>query len=139
MPTSAYTKYTSGAEALAESINAGTAAWKVALVNTVNLADTSFTPGTTDLATGGGYTQGGEAAATSSSTNVAGVYKLVLADPATWTGSAGGFGPFRYAILYDSTTNIPVGHWDYGSSISVGTGETFTVELSAADGVFTIT
>lgn len=134
-----YNKYTAGIEALVEGINAGSDTWKVALANTVNAADTSFTAGTTDLATGNGYTQGGNTATVSTSAHSAGTYKLVLADPTTWTASGGSIGPFRYAILYNSTNNIPIGYWDYGSSITLAAGETFTVDLSAANGVFQIT
>lgn len=133
-----YTKYTAGVEALLEGINAGSDTWKIALSNSVNAADTTFTPGTTDLATGGGYTQGGNTAAVSSATHSAGTYKLVLSSPTAWTGSGGGFGPFRYVILWDSTTSHPIGYWDYGSSISLAAGDTFTVTLSGANGVFTV-
>lgn len=134
----AYVKYTAGVEALVEAINAGTDTWRVALANTVNVADATFTPGTTDLATGGGYTQGGNTAAVSSSLHTAGTYKLTLASPAAWTGSGGGFGPFRYAILWDDTTDQPIAYWDYGSSITILASETFTVTLDGAGGVFTI-
>jgi len=137
MPTASYAKYTSGAEFLVEGINAGSDAWKVALSNTVNVADTTFTPGTTDLATGNGYTAGGNAATTSSSTQSAGTYKLVLNSPATWTAT-GSVGPFRYAILWDSTTSQPVAYWDYGSSITLTSGDTFTVTLDGTNGVFTV-
>jgi hypothetical protein len=137
MPTASYAKYTSGVEFLVEGINAGSDAWKVALSNTVNVADTTFTAGTTDLATGNGYTAGGNAATTSSSTQSAGTYKLVLNSPATWTAT-GSVGPFRYAILWDSTTSQPVGYWDYGSSITLTSGDTFTVTLDGTNGVFTV-
>lgn len=137
MPTASYAKYTSGVEFLVEGINAGSDAWKVALSNTVNVADTTFTPGTTDLATGNGYTAGGNAATTSSSTQTAGTYKLVLNSPTTWTAS-GSVGPFRYAILWDSTTSQPVAYWDYGSSITLTSGDTFTVTLDGTNGVFTV-
>jgi len=137
MPTASYAKYTSGVEFLVEGINAGSDAWKVALSNTVNVADTTFTPGTTDLATGNGYTAGGNAATTSSSTQTAGTYKLVLNSPATWTAT-GSVGPFRYAILWDSTTSQPVAYWDYGSSITLTSGDTFTVTLDGTNGVFTV-
>ena len=135
-----FTKYTSGAEALAEGINAGADVWKVALALTVNVADTTFTPGTTDLATNGGYTAGGNTCTTTSSSNTAGVYKLVLASPPTWTASAGGF-TFRYVVLWDSTTSKPVGYWDYGSVIVMnGTnGDTFANTLEATNGVFSVT
>lgn len=135
-----FTKYTSGSEALAESINAATDVWKIALALTINVADTTFTPGTTDLVTGGGYTQGGNTCTTISSSNTAGVYKLVLASPTLWTASSTGF-TFRYAVLWDSTTSNPVGYWDYGTNVVMsGTnGDTFTITLDATNGVFSVT
>jgi hypothetical protein len=56
-----------------------------------------------------------------------------------WTASGGSFGPFRYVVLYDDThaSDILIGWWDYGSSITVNTGETFTVDF-AAGGIATI-
>lgn len=132
----AFVKYTSAIEPLLEAIQAQTDTWKVALAATVNAADTSFVAGTTDLATGSGYTAGGNAATLVSSAASAGVYKLVLNSPATWTASGAGF-TFRYAILWDATTNVPVGYWDYGSSVVMnGTnGDTFTVTLDGTNGV----
>jgi hypothetical protein len=121
-----------------EGNNAGTAAWKVALAATINAADTSFVAGTTDLATANGYTAGGNATATTTSAASGGTYKLVLVSPAVWTATGAGF-TFRYAILYDSTTNIPIGYWDYGSSQAVAAGETVTVTLDGTNGVFQAT
>jgi hypothetical protein len=123
---------------LLENINSGSDAWKVALAATVNVADTTFTPGTTDLATAGGYTAGGNAATVSSAAQSAGTYKLVLNSPSTWTATGSGF-TFRYAILWDSTTSTPVAYWDYGSSQAVASGETVTVTLDATNGVFQAT
>lgn len=138
MPTASYVKYTAAIEPLFEGINAGTDAWKVALAATVNVADTTFTAGTTDLATGGGYTAGGNAASTTTATQTSGTYKLVLASPSVWTATGAGF-TFRYAILWDSTTSTPVAYWDYGSSQAVAAGETVTVTLDATNGVFQAT
>jgi hypothetical protein len=138
MPTVSYNKYTAAVEPMLEGMNAGSDTWAIALSNTINAADTTFTPGTTDLATGGGYTAGGNTVSITSATQTAGVFKLVLASPAVWTATGGGF-TFRYAILCDVTTNTPVGYWDYGGSNVVAAGETVTVTLSAADGVFTVT
>jgi hypothetical protein len=121
-----------------EGMNAGSDSWKVALAATVNAADTTFTAGTTDLATGGGYTAGGNAATTTTATQTAGTYKLVLASPTAWTATGAGF-TFRYAILWDSTTSTPVAYWDYGSSQVVAAGETVTVTLDATNGVFQAT
>jgi len=138
MPTASYVKYTAAIEPLLENINSGSDAWKVALAATVNVADTTFTPGTTDLATAGGYTAGGNAATVSSAAQSAGTYKLVLNSPSTWTATGSGF-TFRYAILWDSTTSTPVAYWDYGSSQAVASGETVTVTLDATNGVFQAT
>ena len=53
-----------------------------------------------------------------------------------WTASGGGFGPFRYVVLYNDSATSPtdalVGWWDYGSSITVNDGETFTVDFGAS-------
>lgn len=136
MPTASYVKYTAAIEPLVEGDNAGSATWKVALASAVNVADTSFVAGTTDLATSGGYTAGGNTASVSSAAQSGGTYKLVLSSPTAWTASGGGF-TFRYAILYNSTTNIPYGYWDYGSSQAVAAGETVTVTLDGTNGVFT--
>lgn len=130
-----YNKYTPAIEPLFEIINAGTAQWAIALSNTVNAADATFVAGTTDLATGGGYTAGGNNVATTSSSQTAGVFRLILVDPAVWTATGGGF-TFRYALLIEKTNNIPVGYWDYGSSQVVAAGETVTVDLDGTNGVF---
>lgn len=137
MATSVYTKYTAGVESLLENGNAGTNVWKVALSNTINLANTTFVSGTTDLATAGGYTAGGKICTTTSSSQSAGTYKLVLGNPATWTASGAGF-TFRYAILYDFTTGVPIGSWDYGSSQIVTAGDTVQIVLDASAGVFQV-
>jgi hypothetical protein len=137
MPSATYVKYTAAIEPLFEGMNSGTDAWKVALAATVNAADTTFTPGTTDLPSAGvGYTAGGNAASTTSAAQSAGTYKLVLASPTVWTATGAGF-TFRYAILWNSTTSQPVAYWDYGSSQVVAASETVTVTLDAGTGVFT--
>ncbi len=137
MPSATYAKYTNAIEPMLEGDNAGTAAWKVALAATINAADTTFTAGTTDLPSAGvGYTAGGNAAATTSAGMDTGAYKLVLASPAVWTATGAGF-TFRYAILWNSTSSVPVAYWDYGSSQVVAAAETVTVTLSASTGVFT--
>lgn len=135
----AYAKYLPAVGPLTKAINVATDTWAIALALTVTNTDTSFVAGTTDLATGGGYTQGGKTVAVSSSTVTAGTLNLVLASPTTWTASGGGF-TFRYVILVNSTNNIPVGYWDYGSNVVMnGTNaDTFDVTLDAVNGVFTV-
>jgi len=133
---SAYNKYTAAIEPMLEAMNAQTDTWKVALAASVNAADTTFTAGTTDLPTSGGYTAGGNAATLVSATQTGGTFKLILNSPSQWTGSGSGF-TFRYAILWDATQNVPVAYWDYGSSQTVAAGETVTVTLDSVAGVFT--
>lgn len=135
-----YNKYLPAVGTLLKTINAATDTWKIALATAVTNTDTTFTPGTTDLATSGGYTAGGNTCSVTSSNVTAGVLNLVLANPTTWTASGGGF-TFRYAILWDSTTSTPVGYWDYGSSVVMnGTNaDTFTITLDGTNGVFSVT
>ena len=135
-----FNKYTAAIEPLFEGINSGSDNWKVALALTVNAADTTFVAGTTDLATGGGYTAGGNAATVSSATQTGGTYKLVLNSPSIWTATGAGF-TFRYVILYDATTDTPVGYWDNSSNIPMSgvNGDTFQVNLDATNGVFQAT
>jgi len=85
-----------------------------------------------EVANGGGYTSNGNALSGISFTMSTGTGTLNVTDPAVWTGSGGGFGPFRYVVLYDTTqggvtTRTPMLWWDYGSSISLNAGDTFTV------------
>ena len=51
-----------------------------------------------------------------------------------------GFGPFRYAVLYnDTATNDElIGWYDYGSSATLLALETFTVDFDPSAGVLTL-
>lgn len=144
MPTASYVKVTSANEDLAEGINSGTDQWAIALSSAAP-GSKVFTSGTTDLATSGGYTAGGANVSTTSSGMNGSDFILVLADPAVWTASGGGF-TFRYALLVNKTVlqganGTVVAYWDYGSSQVVASGETVTVDLdqTATVGVFKIT
>lgn len=139
MPTASYVKIPAAIEDIVEAGHAGTDQWAIALTNNVP-ASKAFTAGTTDLATGGGYTQGGANVSTTSSGMNGNDFVLVLADPGVWTATGGGF-TFRYALLVNKTLNVIPGYWDYGSSQVVTAGETVTVDLdqTATVGVFKIT
>jgi hypothetical protein len=135
----AYVAVAGSRAALVGAINSGSDAWYIAL-STTTPSSATFTAGSTDLATGGGYTAGGSSASTSSSGETAGVYKLVLNAPATWTATGSGFS-FRYALLVDHTTNNVIGYWDYGSTVTLnGTnGDQFTFTPDPTNGVFQVT
>jgi hypothetical protein len=134
-----FVKYTAGVEPLLEAINCGSDTWKIALAASVNAADTTFVAGTTDLPTGGGYTAGGNTATVDFSAQSAGTFRLILDDPAQWVASGVGF-LFRYLILYNSTNNVPVGYWDYGSNVVLNgaAGDSFFVVLDAFEGVLQV-
>ncbi len=134
-----FTKFNSFVEAVAEKVhNLGSDTLKVMLCNTAPVATNTVKADLTEIAAGNGYTAGGTQATISSSAQTSGTYKLVLAD-VVFTAT-GAIGPFRYAVLYnDTATNKElIGFWDYGSSISLANGGTFTVDYDAGTGVLTI-
>ena len=136
----AFNKFNSLVEALAEKVhNLGADTLKVMLTNTAPSASNTVKADITEISAGNGYTAGGTAATISSSSQTSGTYKLVLAD-VVFTASGGSIGPFRYAVLYNDTATSDelIGYWDYGSSITLASGETFTVDFDATNGVLTL-
>lgn len=132
-----FNKFNSFVEARAEKVhNLGSDTLKVLLTNSAPSASNTQKSDLTEISAGNGYTAGGTAPTISSSSQTSGTYKLVLAD-VVFTASGGSIGPFRYVVLYnDTATNDElIGWWDYGSSITLAAGETFTVDFDATTGV----
>lgn len=127
----------------AHNFTSGAQTFKVMLTNTLPVATNHLYGDVSagELTTTGGYTVGGATSAMSDST-ASGTEK-VLATNVTWTGSGGGMGPFRYVIIYNFTTASPlkplVCWFDYGSSISLNAGDTFTVSFDGTNGLFQMT
>jgi hypothetical protein len=135
-----FTKFNSFVEALAEKVhNLGADTLKVVLTNSAPSASNTVLADITQIASGNGYTTGGATATTSSSAQTAGTYKLVLAD-VTFTASPGSIGPFRYVVLYnDTATNDElIAYWDYGTNLTVTSGNSFLVDFDASNGVLTV-
>jgi hypothetical protein len=113
---------------------------KVMFTNTSPVATNAVLADITEIATGNGYAAGGSQATLSSSAQTAGLYTLKL-NNVVFTAT-GGIGPFRYAVLYNSTQGTPVkpliGWWDYGSAVTLASGDTFTVSFDATNGVLTL-
>lgn len=137
---SSYTKFQPFVEYLAEkAFNLGSDTLKVMLCNTAPVNTNGLKGDLTEISSGFGYTAGGTAATISSSAQTSGTYKLVLAD-VVFTASGGSIGPFRYAVLYDDTaaSDQLIGFWDYGSSITLADGESFTFDADASTGILTL-
>jgi hypothetical protein len=130
-------------EDLAEKVhNLGADTLKVALSNTAPVATNSILANITQITAANGYSAGGSQSVQSSSAQTSGVYKLVLAD-VTYSAAGGSIGPFRYPVLYNDTPTSPadplIQYWDYGASVTLTDGNSFTVDFSATNGVLTLT
>jgi hypothetical protein len=138
----AFNKFNCFVEDQAEKVhNLGADALKILLTNTAPVATNTVKANLTEIAAGNGYSAGGAAVTITSSAQASGTYKLVGNDVVfTATGAVG---PFRYAVLYNDTPTSPadplIGWWDYGSSITLANGETFTVDLDQTGGILTVT
>ena len=106
---------------------------KVYLTNATPVVGNTVYNTPADLATSGGYTAGGQDV-TNTWTQAGGLWTLAIGADLVWTGSGAGFGPFRYAVLYNDTATAKnlIGWWDYLSSISVLLNETFTFDMTTS-------
>jgi hypothetical protein len=114
--------------------NLNTGTLKIALTNTAPVATNATLSNITQITAGNGYTAGGSTVPTTAYSQTTGTGSLTGGDVVfTATGAVG---PFRYAVLYNDTPTSPadplIGFWDYGSSISLANGETFTVDIGAS-------
>ena len=132
----AFNKFNSFVEAIAEKVhNLGSDTLKVALTNSAPAASNTQLSNITEIS----YTNCSARTLTvSSSSQTSGTYKLVLAD-LTLTAS-GAVGPFRYVVLYnDTATNDElIGYYDYGSAVTLASGDTFTIDFDGTNGVLQI-
>lgn len=139
----AFNKFNQFVEDVAEKVhNLGSDTLKVLLTNVAPVATNSVKADLTEIAAGNGYTAGGTAASISSSAQSSGTYKLVLGD-VVFTASGGSLATFRYIVLYNDTPSSPadplIGWWDYGTTVVITDGNSFTVDFSAANGVIQLT
>ena len=55
--------------------------------------------------------------------------------------ATGAVATFRYVVLYNDTPTSPadplIGYWDYGSGVTLASGESFTIDFGAS--IFTVT
>jgi hypothetical protein len=130
-----FVKFNVFSENLAEKVhNLDTDTLKVYLSNTAPTVSTNaIKADLTEISAGNGYTAGGEDA--QNATSRTGGTTSVTGVDITWTAT-GSVGPFRYAVLYNDTPTSPadplIGYYDYGSSITLASGETFKVDFGAS-------
>jgi hypothetical protein len=76
---------------------------------------------------------------TTSSSQTSGAYKLVLAD-LTLSASGGSVAPFRYVVVYNdtSTSDSLIGFADYGSDLTLATGESIVLDFDGSAGAIAI-
>ena len=76
-----------------------------------------------------------------SSTQTSGTYKL-SADDLTLTASNAAVAAFQYIYIYNDTVTSPnkplIGYYDYGTSLTLNAGDTFTIDIGT-NGILTLT
>lgn len=118
--------------------NLGSDTLKFALTNTAptSATDTVYDPSGAHPppSAANGYTTGGHTVTVASWDESGGTATLACTTDVVITATAGGIGPFRYVILYDDTSsnNELIGFWDYGSSITLSEGNTFTIDVTTS-------
>lgn len=135
----AFNKFNSFVAALANGgFNLGADTLKVLLSNTAPVATNAVKGDIAEIAGGNGYTAGGLPFTGVTSTQTGGLYKLMATGAALLTAT-GAIPTFRYAVLYDATTNNLIGWWDYGSAIAgMNAPDTFQVSFDQVNGILQI-
>jgi hypothetical protein len=134
----AFNKFQSLTAALAaKQHNLGSDTLRVMLTNTAPVVTNAAKADITEIAGSNGYTAGGSQCTVTGSAQAAGLYTLKIAD-LTITASGGAVGPFRYVVLYNATSGLLIGWYDYGSSTTLNSGDSFTVDFDDTNGVLTL-
>ena len=130
-----YNKFQPWVEYLVEGVNCGTDQFVVALSNTLPVNTNATLSQITEIS----YTNlSSRNLTTASSSQSGGTFSLDFNDLVLT--ASGSVGPFQYVVIYDDTvTGDPLVAWfDYGSSITMNNGDTFTLTFNAS-GLFTVT
>ena len=136
-----FTKLNGFVEHLAEKVhNLGSDQLAVALTNTAPGSESTPPTGATGTNILGNLTQitytnlSSRNLTTSASAQSSGTYSLSVND-LVLTASGGSVGPFRYVYIYNDTPTSPadplIGYYDYGSSVTLADGETFTIDFGS--------
>ena len=131
-----FNKFNRFVEDLAEKVhNLGSDQLTIALTNTAPSAANAVLADITQIS----YTNlSSRNITTVSSSQTSGTYKLVLQDLVL--SATGTVATFRYVILYNDTATSDnlIGWYDYGQSVTLLDGETFTIDFDGTAGALTI-
>lgn len=107
-----------------KSVNFETDAFVIALTNSAPVATNSVLADITEIS----YANLSSRALTVAAASQTGGTYTVTANQLTLTAS-GAVATFRYVVMYDSTpAGSPlVQYWDYGSPVTMGSGDTFVI------------
>ena len=136
----AFNKFNQFVQDLAIGVhNLNTDALKVMFTDVAPVATNKVKADISEIAVGNGYVIGGFQANFVSGGDVAGLYKLILAQVSV-TAVGGSIAQFRYVVLYNSrpAAGPLVGFWDFGAEVNLTNGNTFTVNLDQVNGVLTV-
>lgn len=143
MPVASFQKFNQfvgDVGAKVHNLNADTL--KVMLTLTAPVSTNAIKADLTDISSGNGYAAGGTASTSNTYVQTSGVGKLLSGD-VTFTASGGAIANFRYATLYNDTPTSPakplIGFFDYGSTVTLATGESLLVDFDGSAGILTIT
>ena len=134
-----YNKFNAFTEDVLKGVhNFSSHVFKAVFTNVAPVATNSVLADLTQISAGGGYSSGGVTLDSVTLTRTTGTTKLTIADE-VFTAS-GAVGPFRYVAVYnDSAASDNLICWyDYGSSVTLANGETFTIDFDGTNGVFTL-
>lgn len=135
-----YNKFNDYVEQLSKAVhNWSTHTFKAALTNTAPVATNTVFADITEISAGNGYSAGGMTLDSVTLSEASGTAKVTIADEVL-TASGGSIGPFRYLPIYNDTATSPadalVAWYDYGSSITLASGESLTVDFDATNGLW---
>ena len=120
------------------AVNCNTDVFKVYLTDlTPSASGDDVKADLAEFGSGTGYSAGGEDVQNLYS-EAAGTGTLTGTD-VVWTAGAADWDDFQFVVMYDDThaNDILICWWDYGAPLTLGNGETFTVNFGAS--IFTLT
>lgn len=107
--------------------------------STYTSTDTAYNTSGTEVANANGYTTGGQAVGsrtTSTQTTTPNLAKISAAT--SWTATGAGFSAVAAKLYSTTNANRPIAHIDFGGTQTASGGGTFTITWDNTNGVFNL-